>query len=73
VSDESEILVIGVPCEACEHCGVLVFKAAKECKRNVGKYGKVEKGRMGGLRRGWRANRAGADPPLREDHLNTRC
>jgi YgiT-type zinc finger domain-containing protein len=29
VSDETEVLLIGVPCEVCEHCGVLAFKAEK--------------------------------------------
>jgi hypothetical protein len=29
VSDESEISVIGIPCEVCESCGASAFKAKK--------------------------------------------
>jgi hypothetical protein len=30
VSDENEILLMGVPCEVCEHCGALAFQAEKD-------------------------------------------
>jgi hypothetical protein len=29
VCSETDILLIGIPCEVCEHCGVLKFKAEK--------------------------------------------
>jgi hypothetical protein len=29
MSNETEILLIGVSCEVCEHCGALAFKAEK--------------------------------------------
>lgn len=28
-SDETKILIIGVTCEVCEHCGAIAFKTEK--------------------------------------------